>query len=377
MSNIKKASYEAGYKRGRLEGFEQGRLAGRAAARAHRSLPALPNILVITPHSQLPTLHIVVKQPLEALARRGLYDYTVKTEDEVSRSDIERACCIVFVRNVEPSSYHYLNMARQLGKPTVYCIDDNFLEIPQSSQLAPYYNRPDIRETFQKFLREAGVVKTDSSYFASWILQNYNPNTIYFPSSVDFGMIDQWVKPKTEDGQLVIGYGGTFKEDDFAVVVPALQQILAQFEYVRLEFCGYAPEVLMRHPKVRVRLDEQDYRSYMHYLFHSAWDIGLAPLSDSPFNRCKTNNKFREYAACGIPGLYSRHPVYEEWVSHGESGWLVPHTTEGWLDGLWQLITNGELRNKILHQANAVSRQQFHIDGCADRWLEMILRRPT
>jgi glycosyltransferase involved in cell wall biosynthesis len=111
----------------------------------------------------------------------------------------------------------------------------------------------------------------------------------------------------------------------------------------------------------------------MRILKGSEWDIGLAPLKDSMFNYCKTNNKFREYAACLIPGIYSISPPYVEHIVHGQTGYLVENTEEAWFQGLCAMIDNAVLRETIRIQAWGVSRQMFHVDACVANWREHVL----
>jgi hypothetical protein len=85
---------------------------------------------------------------------------------------------------------------------------------------------------------------------------------------------------------------------------------------------------LQNHRKVTHLPYFDDIGAYYRYLRTAGWTIGLAPLRDSDGNRAKTGNKYREYAALGIPGIYSDMPVYSSSVRHGETGYLAPHTEQ-------------------------------------------------
>ena len=58
----------------------------------------------------------------------------------------------------------------------------------------------------------------------------------------------------------------------------------------------------------------------------SAWDVAVAPLHDTAFNRCKSDLKFLEYAALGLPGIYSDVVPYKHAVRHEETGLLTENT---------------------------------------------------
>ncbi len=81
------------------------------------------------------------------------------------------------------------------------------------------------------------------------------------------------------------------------------------------------------------------------------WSIGLALLEDNPFNRSKTNNKYREYASFGIPTIYSDMPVYSTCVKHRVTGFLTPHTEKGVSEALDTLTSDRNLREKIRREA--------------------------
>lgn len=330
-------------------------------------------ILIISAKS-LPSYQIGIQQPLSRLKEQGLCNYEIKSKYEVTDKHVADADIVVVQRSVEPGVYKYFELARKLRKRTVYVIDDYYEAIPEESGPGKYFANPRRRQAFHNFLTNADIVKVDSSYFAQLLTKKYRSNVVYFPASVDFSWIQQAEKKTKKDRTLVIGYEGSSKESDFKVVVPALMQLLSEFgNSIRLEFYGFVPEALRNHPSVTYVKPEKDYRTFIHKLYQSNWDIGLAPLAENLFNDCKTNNKFREYAACGIPGVYSSSPAYTDWVDHGKTGMIVPHTVKGWYAGIKQLIEDRELRETIRELAELKSRISFRVDNCAQEWRKRVL----
>ncbi|MFC7678029.1 glycosyltransferase family 1 protein [Paenibacillus sp. GCM10028914] len=373
------------YQRGRIDGFQRGKeegfLHGRNAAE-HNSRNALTVIETDLPRidalvigaGMIPSLEIGVLQPFSALKKRENLKYDIKLEHEVNKEMIAAANTIVFVRNVEPSAYSLLELAHHLRKRTVYVIDDNFLEIQPTTSVGQYYCDPVRRETFIKFLRNTKTIKVDSPDLGIYIQQRFNKNVIYFPGSVDFDWLDGQDRNLREKEQIVIGYAGGEKEEDFAPVIPALNKILDYYGgFVRLEFFGYLPPSLADHPSVKYVGGGLEYKDFLKKLYKCNWDIGIAPLADNSFNKGKTNNKFREYGACFIPGIYSKSPVYIPWVAQGESGYLVEHSEKGWYEGIKAMIEDPPMRHRIKENAGMLARQQFSLHTCVDSWKRFVL----
>ncbi len=359
----------AGFQRGKEDGFQQGRTdASRARDIAIANPPPQQlNALVITA-GIIPSLEIGIAQPFNELHKRGNFNFEIRTEDDVSKENIAAAHTIVFLRNVEPAAYIYLEWAHELGRRTVYVIDDNFLELEPSTPVGDYYADPQRRDTFIKFLRNSQIVKVDSQSLGDYIQERFSRKVVYFPGSVDFDWLEQHPESVT-NGQIVIGYEGGSKEADFAVVVPALRRILDYYGgFVRLEFFGFVPEALMNHPMVTYKEGGMNYREFIRKLNTCNWDIGLAPLEEHAFNNSKTNNKLREYGACRIAGIYSNSPVYKPWVTHGETGYLVPHTEDGWFEGLRTMIESPSMRRQIRDLAESMARENFSLGVCVEHW---------
>lgn len=365
-------AYRNGLRNGRVDGLNRGLQDGIMAGKQNTLWPIA---LIIAQVKSFPSLEIILLQPFRLMKQLGIYNFRVVTEEEATREHIAEAAVVVFIRNVEPRAYAALEMAHEMGKPTVYVIDDNFLEIPSVGAISDYYKDPIRRETFIRFLTFSKLIQVISPYFADYIRLHFNPHVVCFSASVDFRWLDEYgPKPVRNDGVIVFGYEGTVKEEDFKPVVPAIISILQAYgARVRIEFMGFIPSGLQGLPGVSFLPYDHNYRQFMQSLYSTTWDFGLAPLSNSLFNLCKTNNKFREYAGCLIPGIYTNTPAYADCITHEVTGLLVPQTTEGWYLGMKRMIDDQALRNSIREQAGAYSRSQFSLEQSVANWRQHIL----
>jgi glycosyltransferase involved in cell wall biosynthesis len=96
----------------------------------------------------------------------------------------------------------------------------------------------------------------------------------------------------------------------------------------------------------------------------AAFDVGIAPIADTPFNRCRSNIKLKEYAAAGVPWLASPIGPY---VGLGEKqgGRLVPD--DRWFEELDRLIRDERSRRKLAKRGRRWAATQTIVRN-ADAW---------
>jgi len=96
----------------------------------------------------------------------------------------------------------------------------------------------------------------------------------------------------------------------------------------------------------------------------SEFDIGLAPLRDTRFNRARSNVKLKEYAAAGAMWLASPVGPY---IGMGEEQGGVLVSDDEWLPVLESLLTDPDRRRALTERAGAWVRTQT-IRAGAERW---------
>lgn len=114
---------------------------------------------------------------------------------------------------------------------------------------------------------------------------------------------------------------------------------------------------LERHPDLRVesigvdlKLRSDRYENTMHLPFErlperlARFDVGIAPLADTAFNRARSTVKLKEYASCGAAWLASPTGPYRG-LGAAEGGLLVPD--DGWAEALDRLISDVRERRKL------------------------------
>jgi O-antigen biosynthesis protein len=168
-------------------------------------------------------------------------------------------------------------------------------------------------------------------------------------------------RPAAVGKKLVLGYGsGTRTHDvDFQEAAPALLQVLESYSNVELWIVG--PLTLPDAFKAvsdRVRIfplsNWQDWFRRM-----AKMDVALAPLEmNNVFCRAKSEIKFVEAGALGIPVIASSVGAYGDAISNGVNGYLVADQTE-WAAALRSLIENRALRSQMGKSAQVTVKDKY------------------
>src|SRR5947209_2858188 len=90
------------------------------------------------------------------------------------------------------------------------------------------------------------------------------------------------------------------------------------------------------------------------------WWVGLAPLEDNSFNRCKADTKWVEYSAAGIPVVASDLPVYHGAAAGGAA--VLADTAKSWNEALLTLLRRPDLRRDQVAIAQEKLRRSYTHD---------------
>jgi len=150
-------------------------------------------------------------------------------------------------------------------------------------------------------------------------------------------------------GPVVIGYGsGSATHDvDFEAAVPALADVMAEHPAVELWITGpLALPPLLRGFGARVRrFPLLGWRRWLELL--AQVDINLAPLEmGNLFCRAKSEIKFVEAAALGVPTIASAIDPFEQAMCEGVNG-LLASDAAAWIAGLRSLVVDARRREEM------------------------------
>jgi glycosyltransferase involved in cell wall biosynthesis len=260
--------------------------------------------------------------------------------------------------------------ARSSGAKLIFDLDDDLLSIPPDHADAAVL-RP--RAKVVRFLVDSADAVWVSSRGLMKRLARIRPDATLIENGLDeriwaYGPAPARFQP---DPLRILCMGTGTHHDDLAMVMPGLVRLKAEYgERVVIDIVGMSDE--MELPKGIRRLGPplyatQSYPAFVHWIntVTERWHIGLAPLLDTPFNRCKSSIKTMDYAAMGMVVLASDMPVYRGSLADGPVGHLVENDPHAWYEALEWLLRDQAMRQTLERRARAAFLEQASLGSQA------------
>ncbi|GAB4524010.1 MAG: hypothetical protein Fur0018_07250 [Anaerolineales bacterium] len=265
--------------------------------------------------------------------------------------------------------------ARREGTRLLFTLDDNLLDLETITTDQKMYMR--------YLVRHADGVLVSTQPLAER-MRRINPRLAVLPNQVDERLFpSEWPSPSQKES-LTIGYMGTPTHDgDLRMVLQALRAVLRRFDgRVQLQLVGGVSDSRLLSlfnglpvQVLRVPVEHMAYPRFVAWMRANLhWDLAIAPLDDTYFNRFKSDLKFLDYSALGFPGVYSRMPVYEGTVRHLETGYLADNTVAAWESALTWMLEHPDDRRRMAQAAWRFVMTERTLQHRAAAWREAIAR---
>jgi glycosyltransferase involved in cell wall biosynthesis len=255
-------------------------------------------------------------------------------------------------------------------------MDDNvFLLNPDSPAYAEYGPGAPSVEIVRDQIRKSNGMIVSTEYLKK-AYSDHNSNIHVIPNAIDFEIWDSLKRKNSRSKKLRIGWAGGGSHDrDLLIIDKAIDKIMKKFTNVEFVFLGGYPEIFGSKPKSKIRLLKSWYpiNTYPQALKDLNLDIALAPIRDNEFNRCKSNLRWLEYSALGIPTIASDVEPYR-CIKTGTDGIIVKNEAEDWANAMAYLIESKCDRKTIGSNAYERVKKEFNAKMVAKKYASLIKR---
>jgi len=296
-----------------------------------------------------------VVTPLHALADRG-HAVVLDSEWGICRPERLATLDAVLVwRACEEQAQRIARALAEAGVGIVWDNDDDIASIPKSHRGYRQQGGVHGHRAFMqmvRMMRTAHVVTTPSAELADRyaeasgadvsVVENYLPD--------DFGdgspRRARRLLSKRRGGETVVGWVAASEHNMDAEQIPirsALERLLERHEDVRVVTVGLRLDLRSSRYRYAPTMRYEDLPQEL-----AGFDVGIAPLVDTRFNRARSNVKLKEYAANGAAWLASPIGPYAG-MGEQQGGRLV--ADDGWDDALEALVGNHRERERLARRA--------------------------
>jgi O-antigen biosynthesis protein len=331
------------------------------------------NILYWRGNPEEASKQVRVIEPLTHLARRN--HVITSFEDILGHGSMETAidaCDMVLINNVDinPGRYEFFRnlvaCCNTRKKLIIHDFDDLYREIPDTN---PYRKETLPWDFVQEVFQMAHIVTVTGKVLKEE-LEKHHPRVFVTPNMVD-SLKFRSQRPR-RSSRLRIGWaGGPTHLTDLSLVTDAVRTLQKRFDFDFVIYGMFADfeknaELVRRHGVTGAAATDSFHREFINLvnnlegirytavpvttysefpakLAELDLDVGLCPIEDQLFNRCRSAIKFYQYAAVGTVTLASNVYPYDD-----EPVLVADNTPESWTQNLEALLCDRAFRENAL-----------------------------
>jgi glycosyltransferase involved in cell wall biosynthesis len=286
---------------------------------------------------------------------------------------VECSDIIVMQKIHTPLGLAFMKMITELYplKHIIMETDDDFTAVDPSSPSYRAYNPGSDYEWWNtQQLQSASHVITSTDYLKERF-SKYNKNITVIPNAIDFELWDKAREGYKKHKRVRIGWMGScthFK--DLEMIKEALETVLERHKNAEVYMVGYDP-MIFNHPRIIIHNKWSNIMDYPQFVGKYSFDIGIAPLRDSIFNRAKSNLRYIEYSALQIPTVAS-DVMPMKCIKSDKTGILVENNTAKWVEALSALIIAPERRSLMGMAAYHYVKHNLNAKTVAKQYIRVL-----
>jgi len=188
-------------------------------------------------------------------------------------------------------------------------------------------------------MRHAALVVAGNDYLAERARAAKARRVEIVPTVVD---LTRYVALQSDNNHtLVIGWIGSPATSCYLSAIASVYESLTKRFDLRFVAVGVSEEEVRGLP-----IEVWHWSEKTEVQSIQAFDIGIMPLEDSPWECGKCGYKLIQYMACGLPVVASPVGVNRQIIEHGSNGFLAQDVHE-WVQALDRLLKDQDLRRRM------------------------------
>jgi len=258
-----------------------------------------------------------------------------------------------------------VRQARLKRIPVFYDLDDHIFDLEATPLLVSSLNQGLSRYgRIEKWVGVVGRIResleiVDGVITTTEFLQSELESALDLPVEVipNFLNDEQWEHSEKLRGEElqpdepVIGYfsGSASHNRDYQIAADGLRAVLEHYPEATLRIAGYldVPESLADFTHRIQRLPFMDFLGLQRAIAEVT--LNLSPIQHNVFAHSKSELKYFESAAVGVPTVASPAPVFTRTISHESNGYLADAAE--WPDVLLGALADGKGRKAVAQHA--------------------------
>lgn len=244
------------------------------------------------------------------------------------------------------------------GLLCVFDMDDDLINIDPANTVPHQIYAPQADDT--RRLVAASDVVTVCTPHVQGEMSKINPNVVLLPICMDPALLR---KPEPHGERLTLGWAGSvFHHQDWQVLPGQLHKVAPLLPHVDFHAIGHD----FTQGAFAGRTRTSGHLGWFEHVQRLDFDLGVAPLLRSEWNKGKSWTKLLEYGARGIPALAEEWGQYRDFINDGMNGVVIGpgDSWAGWLEGV---LTDDVFRAELAAGAYATA-ESLTIDKHAYKW---------
>lgn len=301
----------------------------------------------------------------------------------------EMADIVIWHPMYYPNSMEFfLEMKHKHQKPFIVEIDDNYVDVPTWNEAYhSFRNGSSFRQISIDCMRNADALMVTTPHLGD-LYTSFNPNVYVIENSLDFKgdrKFIGWdkVSVRKHKGVRLGWIGGRAHFEDLMMVAPVLRSVLEKNPDVTLclvnsairASCGLLGKAYPFEGLSNVHYADRSVsiNRYSKFMASFGFDIGIAPLVDCNFNRSKSNLRWLEYSALGIPTIATGISHFNQSITPWKDGILIEENDPvKWESAINLLIQDKNLRLQMGRNAYKRVKKDFNVKNNAPKYLRLL-----